>query len=72
MYTVTVCGIPAQAVVTDWNEGLYGGDAYPVEVDLYDRKGYRAKWLESKMSSTPGELDEVLHQIKNYNIDDPY
>lgn len=71
MYQVTVCGIPAQAVVTDWNEYLHKRGGYPVDVELYDRKGYRAKWLENKMENTNGELDKVLHQIENYN-DDPY
>ena len=71
MYQVTVCGIPAQAEVTDWNEYLYKKGGYPTDVELYDRKGYRAEWLERKMRNTEGELNKVLDQIENYDFD-PY
>jgi hypothetical protein len=58
---ITVCGIPALAKVTSYTPyrpmrvtGCGFGDAEPpepeeVEFELYDRKGYRAKWLEKKL-----------------------
>jgi hypothetical protein len=58
---ITVCGIPAQAKVTSYTPyqpmritGCGFGDAEPpeseeVEFELYDRNGYRAKWLEKKL-----------------------
>lgn len=70
MFQVYVCGIPAQADVVYWEE-LNSGMIFPEELELYDRKGYRAKWLENKMEDTKGEIDEVRQQIMDYK-DDPY
>ena len=71
MYQVTVCGIPAQAEVTFWEEYRNRKGYYPEEFELYDRKGYRAKWLENKMENTKGEIDRLRDQIENYDFD-PY
>lgn len=53
-YPVKVCGIPCYALVTDYHAGWEGSYWEPpehseVEFDLYDRKGYKANWLEKKM-----------------------
>lgn len=38
------------------------GAAEEVEFELYDRKGYQAKWLEAKCDST-NVHDDVLRQV---------
>lgn len=53
-------GIPCQCRVTDYQKGSpalilpHGGGHPPepeeFEFELYDRKGYRAKWLEKKVN----------------------
>lgn len=72
-----VSGIPCIALMTEYRRGvpmrITGtgfGDADPaepdeVEFELLDRRGYRAGWLESKMSDDDyerieGELIEAL------------
>ena len=60
----TVCGIPCAVIVTHFIQvPPWPGDAHTapsdldyygyteVEWELYDRKGYRAEWLEKKMTS---------------------
>lgn len=61
MHPVTVAGIPAFAMVAHYHhQGPWRGSAHTcpsdhdwygyteLEFDLYDRKGYRAKWLDEK------------------------
>lgn len=71
---VDVCGIPAQAVVTTFNEvmGSHSRDApsdldyygyTEIEFDLHDRKGYRAYWLENKMRKEDA-VEKVEEQIR--------
>lgn len=73
MYQIKVCGIPCQAKVTHWTKYVparihpvdyshpeEGGD---VEFELYDRKGYRARWLEKKMESCRGEEDRIAEEL---------
>lgn len=67
-YAVKVCGIPCHALVTDYHEGWDGNYWEPpeyaeVEFELYDRKGYRAGWLEAKMSDDE-RVDLEVHLIK--------
>jgi hypothetical protein len=75
MYEVRVCGIPAKADVTYYDggsDGRYSGPpdrCYPAEAaevsfNLYDRRGYRAKWLERKLDAAgDDEYDYVANQI---------
>lgn len=75
-----VCGIPCQVEILsaryhrpqslnpyncDSDKDYYG---YWGEIDyqLYDRRGYRAKWLENKMSSK--DHDELIEFITE-NLD---
>ena len=52
-----VVGIPALIGVYDcYNEGF--------EYDILDRKGYHAKWLESKL--TPSMEDEIYETVLKY------
>lgn len=67
-YAVKVCGIPCHALVTDYHKGLDGSYWEPpepaeVEFKLYDRKGYRAVWLENKMTDED-LVDLEVHLIK--------
>lgn len=62
MIETHVAGIPCQAAMTggyyqrpdegtwasDWD---YYGGWFDVEFEIYDRKGYRAAWLDKKMTS---------------------
>lgn len=60
MMRTTIAGIPCQVDITyyepyqsaTWHEEASGGE---LEFDVYDRKGYRAAWLERKVT----EDDEV-------------
>ena len=73
---VEVCGIPAQARIVSYTPGragyltgpvdkCYPADPAELEYELYDRKGYRAGWLESKIAGTTEEEDLIsrLHEI---------
>ena len=60
MMRTTIAGIPCQVDVTHyepyepatWHEPASGGE---IEFEVYDRRGYRAAWLERKVT----EDDEV-------------
>lgn len=68
----TVCGIPCIIGVTDYEEyvpayisgapeNCYPADGGYGEYDILDRKGYRAKWLERKVTS---RIDtDIQHSI---------
>lgn len=71
-YEVYVSGIPCLACVTYHAAGrpaqLYGPaeNCYPaedpeLEFDLFDRKGYKAAWLERKM--TEKDADRIIEDI---------
>lgn len=75
-YDVRICGIPAIVEVISYSKG-WGGSWYeppePEEVEyvVRDRKGYRADWLEAKMSSSDrSDLEDFL--IEMINDYDPY
>jgi len=65
MMRTTIAGIPCQIEVThyepydpgNWHEPASGGE---IEVEVYDRRGYRAKWLEAKV--TEADIDELYRQ----------
>ena len=70
MIEVRICGIPAQAEITHYEPGHPGKLSghpdtwYPPEGDkleykLYDRKGYRAEWLERKIRGTEEEKNLI-------------
>lgn len=74
MIAITVSGIPCYANVTHCDiQRPYGGSAQncesdvdyygyaEVEFDIYDRKGYPAKWLEKKL--TEAEKDSIIDTI---------
>jgi hypothetical protein len=62
---VSVHGIPCQAAMVGGhyvkpdsgadNPCDYAGGWFDFEFELLDRKGYRAKWLEKKMSDADAE-----------------
>lgn len=78
MIEVTVQGIPCQAEMvngyylkpdprcydSDWD---YAGGWFDIEFELYDRKGYRAKWLEKKMSNDDADMIVAQLQHANHN-----
>ena len=80
MMEVTVCGIPCQVEITNAryvkpqsyspyncdSDMDYYGYWSNVEYELYDRRGYRAKWLENKM--TPQDHTDLLNYITE-NLD---
>ena len=54
-YEVRAAGIPCHALVTHYSKGWGGSYWEPAEApevyfELYDRKGYRAEWLERRLS----------------------
>lgn len=70
-----VCGIPCQIEVLSYDpiaHGRFGGrpeDCYPdeggeSEWQLLDRNGYRAKWLENKM--TDADREAVEQKVMDY------
>ena len=71
MVEVSVCGIPAYALIETWNPYVPGKitgppeDCYPaegrdIEFKLYDRKGYPAPWLETKAHSTRSRFGDTV------------
>lgn len=79
MIPVTVSGIPAFAEVTHYRhdtgfDNLYKAvsdwDYYgctELEFELYDRKGYRAKWLEAKLVEPDVRIAVEVSIIKFIN-----
>jgi hypothetical protein len=77
VYKVRVCGIPARADVTYFYAGsagrycgppdrCYPAEAEEVSFELYDRRGYRAQWLERKLDAAgDDEYEHVTQQILN-------
>lgn len=71
MFDSRIAGIPCQIDVTYAYAGrparIYGdpSDCYPAESDefefeVYDRKGYRAKWLENKL--TESDIERIAKE----------
>jgi len=69
----TCCGLPCLAGVTVatnviGNELADNPDDYfgytDIEFDILDRKGYKAKWLESK--ATCKDIDNIIKDIEEY------
>lgn len=52
---------------SDWD---YYGGWFDVEFAVYDRKGYRAKWLEKKM--TPKDEARILEEFTEAEQYDDY
>ena len=80
MFEARVCGIPCQIEVTRFypgDPGRYSGPielCYPeeapeVEFELYDRKGYRARWLEEKLTSTDEDaiVETCLEHLRDFD-----
>lgn len=69
MMPTTIAGIPCQVSVThfepydagSWDEPPSGGE---IEFDVYDRKGYRAPWLERKVTE-----DDEVRVFSEYEAD---
>ena len=70
MFEARVCGIPCQIEVTYFYGGSPGRTSGPVELcypeeapeieyELFDRRGYRAKWLEAKACTSRSAEDEI-------------
>lgn len=66
----TVCGIPCTVLVTSYipydpgrtygpPEQCYPPEGGEMEFELYDRKGYRAKWLEQKLENLSWEEYDI-------------
>lgn len=75
MIETRIQGIPCQAVMTGgyyqkpdystWASDVdYYGGWFDVEFEIYDRKGYRARWLEKKMTAADEDriVDELIEQ----------
>jgi len=74
-----ICGIPCQVQVTTYTN-VKGSRSYnapsdldyygycEVEFDVLDRRGYRAPWLEKKM--TEDDYDRIREEIKQYMSED--
>lgn len=71
----TVCGIPCIIGVTDYEgytpaytsgapENCYPAEGGYGEYDILDRKGYKAAWLERKI--TASVEDDIQSEIFNY------
>lgn len=54
-FETTVCGIPCGVVIEEW------GPDY-VNYFLVDRNGYRAEWLEKRMSRS--DIDKLLEEME--------
>jgi hypothetical protein len=79
MIHTTIQGIPCQAEMTgghyqkpdhttwdsDWD---YYGGWFDVTFEIYDRKGYRAKWLEKKM--THEDEEKIINALLEHVGDD--
>ena len=76
MYPARISGIPCFVDVTSYHKGrpmrITGsgfGDADPpepaeVEYEVYDRKGYRAHWLEAKITERENAgIENMLIEI---------
>ena len=70
-FETTVCGIPCIIRVLSWDEyrpAYLGGapeNCYPAEggsgdFEILDRKGYRAKWLEKKLTARDEDAIQEL------------
>lgn len=69
----TITGIPCQILVTSYIDeparisGLWENSfpaEFEFEFEVYDRKGYRANWLESKLNDDiESELSEKYQEI---------
>ena len=67
LYT-NISGIPCQAKVTFFEKTEEGFD---IEFSIYDRRGYKAAWLERKM--TEADRSRIRQEIINYyNQPEPY
>lgn len=80
MLKTTVCGIPCQVEVNyyfhkppDYNNDASDVDYYgytDTDFTLYDSKGYKAPWLEKKM--TEEDMDKLKEEIICYVHDKSY
>jgi hypothetical protein len=75
----TVCGIPCIIAVTDYEgytpayvsgppENCYPSEGGTGDFEILDRKGYRAKWLERKL--TANEERHIQEAIFDYMEND--
>lgn len=74
-FETTVCGIPCGVVITHYLDvpGSFNRNANS-DVDYYgltecdwylvDRKGYKAKWLEKKLTNK--DIDRINYEIEKY------
>ena len=72
MIQVRVMGIPAQVEITSYlpdhpgkqtghPDTWYPPEGEELEYELYDRKGYRAEWLERKIAGTDEEIELIRY-----------
>lgn len=67
MMRTRIQGIPCQVEVThyeayspaSWHEPASGGE---IEFEVYDRRGYRAAWLEAKV--TEADEERIYHEYR--------
>lgn len=73
MFDSRICGIPCQIKPTTYHREVaartwgrsddwHPGEPEEFEFEVYDRKGYRAKWLEAKL--TDRDYDRILEEYK--------
>ena len=74
MITTRIQGIPCQVEMTGgtytspdygtWASDIdYYGGWHDVQFEVYDMKGYRARWLEQKM--TPADEERIIEELIN-------
>jgi len=64
-----IAGIPCKVIVTTFEPYQPGGFFEPpgggeIEFDVYDRRGYKAAWLERKL--TEDDEDRIFHEYADY------
>lgn len=65
IFTTRVAGIPCQCHVTRSRERIPNTPEYgEFDFHLLDRKGYRAPWLETKMTS-----DDILRLQEEFQLE---
>lgn len=67
-YQTRACGIPCTLMVIElWSEPEYSDCPASGEFrfELYDRKGYRAKWLERKVLNDDNEFTRLWEEAED-------
>ena len=68
MIRTKIAGIPCQIKVTSFVKELsyYGIAEYEIEFSVYDGRGYKAAWLERKL--TDSEREKIEKEIIQFHL----